>query len=121
MLSVTEIVLLIGFYNRSAFEALDSLKISSSAFYTNIPASPPPRPPPPVVHPVGPALPNDVRPVEDFEEENWSCSACTFLNHPALNKCECCEMPKLSTGEWCITHIFEALYFAINIFCLIRF
>lgn len=26
----------------------------------------------------------------------WSCSACTFMNHPALNLCECCELPRLS-------------------------
>ncbi|XP_053396304.1 mitogen-activated protein kinase kinase kinase 7-interacting protein 3 homolog [Mercenaria mercenaria] len=32
----------------------------------------------------------------DADGEQWSCSACTFLNHPALNKCECCEMPRMS-------------------------
>ncbi|KAL4232915.1 TGF-beta-activated kinase 1 and MAP3K7-binding protein 2 [Mactra antiquata] len=33
----------------------------------------------------------------DADGEQWSCSACTFLNHPALNKCECCEMPRMNT------------------------
>ncbi|XP_060608598.1 TGF-beta-activated kinase 1 and MAP3K7-binding protein 3-like isoform X2 [Ruditapes philippinarum] len=31
----------------------------------------------------------------DAEGEMWNCSACTLLNHPALNKCECCEMPRM--------------------------
>ena len=30
--------------------------------------------------------------------EQWNCSACTFLNHPALNKCECCEMPRMTAS-----------------------
>ncbi|XP_050297796.1 TGF-beta-activated kinase 1 and MAP3K7-binding protein 2 isoform X2 [Anthonomus grandis grandis] len=25
----------------------------------------------------------------------WNCSKCTFLNHPALDKCEQCEMPQI--------------------------
>lgn len=33
------------------------------------------------------------------EVDSWSCSACTFINHPALNRCECCDLPKLSFGE----------------------
>nr|3A9K_C Chain C, Mitogen-activated protein kinase kinase kinase 7-interacting protein 3 [Mus musculus] len=24
----------------------------------------------------------------------WNCDSCTFLNHPALNRCEQCEMPR---------------------------
>ena len=35
----------------------------------------------------------------DADGEQWSCSACTFLNHPALNKCECCEMPRMSVAS----------------------
>ncbi|XP_064604225.1 TGF-beta-activated kinase 1 and MAP3K7-binding protein 2-like [Liolophura sinensis] len=36
----------------------------------------------------------------DSEEgEQWSCTACTFLNHPALNKCECCEIPRVHLGS----------------------
>ncbi|XP_077573318.1 TGF-beta-activated kinase 1 and MAP3K7-binding protein 3 [Stigmatopora nigra] len=33
---------------------------------------------------------------EDFEGAQWSCDSCTFLNHPALNRCEQCEMPRNS-------------------------
>jgi len=32
----------------------------------------------------------------DADGEPWSCSACTFLNYPALTKCEVCEMPRMS-------------------------
>jgi len=28
----------------------------------------------------------------------WSCSECTFLNHPALKMCEQCEMPRISSN-----------------------
>lgn len=28
----------------------------------------------------------------------WTCSACTFHNHPLLNKCEQCEQPRIPTG-----------------------
>ncbi|XP_062906971.1 TGF-beta-activated kinase 1 and MAP3K7-binding protein 3 isoform X2 [Mobula hypostoma] len=31
---------------------------------------------------------------EDFEGAPWNCNSCTFLNHPALNRCEQCEMPR---------------------------
>ncbi|XP_029903516.1 TGF-beta-activated kinase 1 and MAP3K7-binding protein 2 isoform X2 [Myripristis murdjan] len=37
------------------------------------------------------------KPVADQEEDEgtqWSCTACTFLNHPALNRCEQCEFPR---------------------------
>jgi len=27
---------------------------------------------------------------------NWSCTKCTYLNHPALKECEQCEMPRFS-------------------------
>lgn len=33
---------------------------------------------------------------EDFEGAHWSCDSCTLLNHPALNRCEACEMPRYS-------------------------
>ncbi|XP_062323872.1 TGF-beta-activated kinase 1 and MAP3K7-binding protein 2 isoform X3 [Osmerus eperlanus] len=56
--------------------------------------APPPAPPP--------ALPLDssskgVRTVSGQEEDegtHWNCTACTFLNHPALNRCEQCDFPR---------------------------
>jgi len=36
-------------------------------------------------------------PVEvEVEEKSWSCVRCTFLNHPALDVCECCSFERLS-------------------------
>ena len=32
------------------------------------------------------------------EEQQWPCSACTFLNHPALKNCEECDMPRINLG-----------------------
>jgi hypothetical protein len=26
---------------------------------------------------------------------SWQCELCTFSNHPLMNKCEQCEMPRL--------------------------
>ncbi|MCJ8749925.1 hypothetical protein PDJAM_G00193140 [Pangasius djambal] len=31
---------------------------------------------------------------EDDDGVQWGCTACTFLNHPALNRCEQCEFPR---------------------------
>lgn len=28
----------------------------------------------------------------------WSCTKCTFLNHPALSTCEECEMPRFNNS-----------------------
>merc|ERR1719245_1059983 len=28
----------------------------------------------------------------------WSCSECTFQNHPSLESCEICEMPRITLG-----------------------
>ncbi|CAG5126472.1 unnamed protein product, partial [Candidula unifasciata] len=79
---------------------------------------PPPRPPPPLparqrstdpvlassgilsssdisrVPPVPPAQPV-INSGDSEEGESWNCSACTFSNHPALKKCEMCEMPRV--------------------------
>ncbi|XP_051525645.1 TGF-beta-activated kinase 1 and MAP3K7-binding protein 3-like isoform X1 [Myxocyprinus asiaticus] len=55
-------------------------------FYDNIqpgPVAPPIRVKPPVVQ-------RD----EDYEGAPWNCESCTFLNHPALHRCEQCEMPR---------------------------
>ncbi|XP_034017567.1 TGF-beta-activated kinase 1 and MAP3K7-binding protein 2 [Thalassophryne amazonica] len=38
-----------------------------------------------------------VKAIADQEEDEgtqWNCTACTFLNHPALNRCEQCEFPR---------------------------
>lgn len=38
-----------------------------------------------------------VKPSTDPEEDEgtqWNCTACTFLNHPALNRCEQCDFPR---------------------------
>ncbi|XP_053563576.1 TGF-beta-activated kinase 1 and MAP3K7-binding protein 3 isoform X2 [Bombina bombina] len=34
---------------------------------------------------------------EDFEGSPWNCNSCTFLNHPALNRCEQCEMLRFTS------------------------
>uniref|UniRef100_A0A671T8G6 RanBP2-type domain-containing protein n=1 Tax=Sinocyclocheilus anshuiensis TaxID=1608454 RepID=A0A671T8G6_9TELE len=51
--------------------------------------------------PVPPKPPKEgsrsARLVSEPEEDDgvqWSCTACTFLNHPALNRCEECEFPR---------------------------
>jgi hypothetical protein len=31
---------------------------------------------------------------DDTEGPHWSCEHCSFLNHPALTRCEVCEIPK---------------------------
>lgn len=41
---------------------------------------------------------------EDFEGAQWNCESCTFLNHPALNRCEQCEMPRYDWAWCCIVH-----------------
>lgn len=60
---------------------------TNPAFYENIykgqRLTRPPRPPPPY------SLEADGLP--------WTCSMCTFQNHPLLDKCEQCEMPLLTT------------------------
>ncbi|XP_073709185.1 TGF-beta-activated kinase 1 and MAP3K7-binding protein 2 isoform X3 [Garra rufa] len=56
----------------------------------------------PSLPPVPPPLPpaeggRSARVVSEPEEDDgvqWSCTACTFLNHPALNRCEECEFPR---------------------------
>lgn len=65
--------------------------------------TPPPIPPrTPITGPttalVPPAPPPQPLQDSDGDGEPWNCSACTFLNHPALNKCECCEMPRMNAS-----------------------
>ncbi|XP_016352879.1 TGF-beta-activated kinase 1 and MAP3K7-binding protein 2-like [Sinocyclocheilus anshuiensis] len=52
----------------------------------------------PSLPPVPPAEGSrSARLVSEPEEDDgvqWSCTACTFLNHPALNRCEECEFPR---------------------------
>uniref|UniRef100_A0A8D0GN14 TGF-beta-activated kinase 1 and MAP3K7-binding protein 2 n=1 Tax=Sphenodon punctatus TaxID=8508 RepID=A0A8D0GN14_SPHPU len=38
--------------------------------------------------------PKTVPDADEDEGAQWNCTACTFLNHPALNRCEQCEMPR---------------------------
>ncbi|CAL1542661.1 unnamed protein product [Lymnaea stagnalis] len=78
---------------------------------------PPPRPPPPIPirqpsaeinQAIGgnhsndifrvPPVPSNYQPAvnsgDSEEGDSWNCSYCTFSNHPALKKCEVCEMPR---------------------------
>lgn len=48
---------------------------------------------PPASH-ISPTLPKR----EQDDDQQWGCSACTFLNNGALNKCEMCDMPRFSTA-----------------------
>ncbi|XP_054753018.2 TGF-beta-activated kinase 1 and MAP3K7-binding protein 2-like isoform X1 [Lytechinus pictus] len=64
---------------------------SQEYFYANIeqgPTGPIPPGPPIVPDPVSPPV------LDPDEGQQWSCTHCTFLNHPFLDKCECCEMPR---------------------------
>ncbi|KAM4772488.1 TGF-beta-activated kinase 1 and MAP3K7-binding protein 2 isoform 1-T2 [Rhinophrynus dorsalis] len=38
--------------------------------------------------------PKNVPDTEEDEGAQWNCTECTFLNHPALNRCEQCDMPR---------------------------
>ncbi|KAF4099189.1 hypothetical protein G5714_019315 [Onychostoma macrolepis] len=56
-----------------------------------------PVPPKPPKGPTKPEGSRSARLVSEPEEDDgvqWSCTACTFLNHPALNRCEECEFPR---------------------------
>ncbi|XP_074662705.1 mitogen-activated protein kinase kinase kinase 7-interacting protein 3 homolog [Tubulanus polymorphus] len=75
-----------SFYsNMSSTGQSGPLRIPSTNTLEALAHQNPPAPPPP--------------PDPDPEEgDNWNCSACTFLNHPALDKCECCDMPRMTLG-----------------------
>merc|ERR550519_1193408 len=32
------------------------------------------------------------------DSDKWNCSECTFANHPSLDTCEICEMPRITMG-----------------------
>jgi len=34
----------------------------------------------------------------NLDSEKWNCSECTFANHPSLDTCEICEMPRITLG-----------------------
>ncbi|XP_051511294.1 TGF-beta-activated kinase 1 and MAP3K7-binding protein 2-like isoform X2 [Myxocyprinus asiaticus] len=56
-----------------------------------------PVPPKPPKGPTKPESTTNVRVISEPEEDEgvpWSCTACTFLNHPALIRCEECEFPR---------------------------
>jgi len=36
----------------------------------------------------------------DEKEMEWSCSQCTFKNHPSLDTCEICDMPRIIGTEY---------------------
>lgn len=48
-------------------------------------------------HRRAPLAPRDMPTVSDSEA--WQCHLCTFSNHPLLDKCEECEMPRILVGK----------------------
>lgn len=68
-------------------------KINVSSKLKRDPSLPPV--PPPVATPMESSMNMRVMPEpEEDDGVQWSCTACTFLNHPALNRCEQCEFPR---------------------------
>ncbi|KAG5876376.1 hypothetical protein JTB14_032187 [Gonioctena quinquepunctata] len=82
------------------------LELDGETFYNNIYTGPhgpltfdpPPAPPPRLrtqnrrrLQYQGPQLFSNA----DIEGPKWNCGICTFLNHPILDKCEQCEMPRI--------------------------
>jgi hypothetical protein len=66
-------------------------------------------PPPPLTTQRQPSRPAPPVPTSSSSSNNnnssnegpqWSCSECTFLNHPALDQCEECEMPRDDEEEY---------------------
>ena len=47
------------------------------------------------------------------EEDGWNCALCTFLNHPALNICECCLFERQSDFS-------EQLVYYTSPYCNVR-
>ncbi|XP_012522237.1 TGF-beta-activated kinase 1 and MAP3K7-binding protein 3 isoform X2 [Monomorium pharaonis] len=71
----------------------------------------PPRLPsqPPAWRPEQPTMVTSDNDREERDEPSWVCTMCTFDNHPLMNKCEECDMPRLlnrgSAGETQDIHI----------------
>ncbi|KAM3861319.1 TGF-beta-activated kinase 1 and MAP3K7-binding protein 2 isoform 3-T3 [Diretmus argenteus] len=63
-------------------------------FYDNIGFLGPVPPKPKGTLSVGNKSVKSIADQEEDEGTQWSCTACTFLNHPALNRCEQCEFPR---------------------------
>lgn len=45
------------------------------------------------------SIPRSQQQHSDFEGPKWNCDMCTFQNHPLLDKCEQCEMPRIFHGR----------------------
>ncbi|XP_030058224.1 TGF-beta-activated kinase 1 and MAP3K7-binding protein 3 [Microcaecilia unicolor] len=67
-----------------------------SNFYDNLPSGPfvPPKPRRKDHQPSSKQRAGVEQRDEDFEGAAWNCDSCTFLNHPLMNRCEQCEMPR---------------------------
>nr|XP_033805201.1 TGF-beta-activated kinase 1 and MAP3K7-binding protein 3 isoform X2 [Geotrypetes seraphini]XP_033805202.1 TGF-beta-activated kinase 1 and MAP3K7-binding protein 3 isoform X2 [Geotrypetes seraphini] len=67
-----------------------------SNFYDNLPSGPfvPPKPCKKDHQPSSKQRAGVEQREEDFEGAAWNCDSCTFLNHPLMNRCEQCEMPR---------------------------
>lgn len=55
------------------------------------------------------SLPNLVDDDDENGQISWPCSICTFQNHPLLNQCEQCDMPRLSQGIKITSHSYRPL------------
>uniref|UniRef100_A0A672F7H9 TGF-beta activated kinase 1 (MAP3K7) binding protein 2 n=1 Tax=Salarias fasciatus TaxID=181472 RepID=A0A672F7H9_SALFA len=66
---------------------------ASHNFYDNIGFLGPVPPKPKGTLSIGESL-TSLRSLLDEWGTEWNCTACTFLNHPALNRCEQCEVPR---------------------------
>ncbi|XP_064488182.1 TGF-beta-activated kinase 1 and MAP3K7-binding protein 3-like isoform X2 [Ornithodoros turicata] len=98
----------VDMYNRGEIP----LGVTDEDFYNRInpgqtgPIAPPPPVQLPQPRPQRPTM-TSTRPgggllSEDEENEDgnrWKCSKCTFLNHPALDKCEVCELPNTAVSD----------------------
>jgi len=71
---------------------------TSQTLSTRLPSNlQPPRLPsqPPAWRPEQPTTAASDNDREERDEPSWVCNMCTFDNHPLMNKCEECDMPRL--------------------------